>query len=258
MVSESVSRLLIDFQRGQSNFDGSFIKEANLQTQFLPFISFRKAYLPVADFRHSILPGANFEAAILYRANFEQANLLAADLRSSDLTQANLSHGLLAGSSLVEADLSGANLSGACLSHADLSSANLRNANLLGANLKGVNLSQANLFGARIDLHALISAILSSTMMPNGEVQTRSPTSAGGPVPVANMISCTRIASSLVNQRPPKLTSQKSECTEVRAMTPDNVVKFKPDAVRRHVWFQFTERSGDLDLSIINPPMESG
>jgi hypothetical protein len=273
MVSEQVNWLLHAFQKGQVDFDNTLIKRADLQTQFLPFVSFRKACLPEADFRHAILPGADFSGAVLSRANFEHANLLAASLDWTNLTQANLSHVLMARSTLIGSDLSGADLVGASLSGADLSSANLRNANLAGANLKGTNLHKANLFGARIDPNALADANLDFTVMPNGDCHTRSQSPEKGSVPVANMMSYTRIAHSLSSQRTARsslekpLESAKQPQPPAPFQAPDVPTANPPFADRstlqgmdtpksppqKHVWFRFAEQSGDLDLAIIHP-----
>ena len=276
MVSEQVNRLLHAFRKGQTNFDNILIKRADLQTQFLPLVSFRKACLPEADFRHAILPGSDFSGAFLSRANFEHANLLATSLDWANLAQANLGHGLIARSTLVGADLSGANLAGASLSCADLSSANLRNADLKGANLKGANLCKANLFGARVDPNALADTILDFTVMPNGECHTRSRVSEKVSVPVANMMSYTRIAHSLSNQRttqpafieasePPEApispkSSQPIESSQAIEASDNDLSRRPTDKLKsrspKHVWFRFAEQSGDLNLAIF--PLENG
>lgn len=274
MVSEQVNRLLHAFRKGQVNFDNILIKKADLQTQFLPFISFRKACLPEADFRHAILPGADLNGAILPRANFEHANLLATSLEWANLAQANLGHVLMARSSLIGADLSGANLVGASLAGADLSSANLRNANLKGANLQGANLCKANLFGARIDPNALADAILDFAVMPNGECHTRSPaTDTEASVPVANMMSYTRLARALDHQRGAKSNFEKIAAPSQPSESPERPKRFEQSKAldpfadsfmlqetddrkvlpEKHVWFRFAEQSGDLDLAIYCP-----
>lgn len=258
MIPYQVHQLLTAFQQGRSNFDEVSLKHADLQAQRLPFVSFKRAKLLEANFRHAILPGVILNAAILEQANFEHANLLASDLSWATLIRANLSHALLACSDLSGADLTGANLSGASLSNASLCSANLRNANLAGANLKGTDLSRAILFGARLDPHALKDAILNFTVMPNGDCNTNEKATQKTPISLSGVMSYSRLARSLNKQRSRQLQSVVSAAKpakiSAKLIEPDNIafVSEKADGTQ-NVTFHFSEKSGDLDLSVINP-----
>lgn len=257
MINHTLYNLLTAFAQGQTTFDSVLIKNASLQARFLPFISFRKACMPAADFRHAILPGANFEGAILGGSNFEHANLLAADLAWANLTQANLGHTLLSRSTLIGANLANANLSGASMLEVDLTSANLRNANLSGVSLKGANLSKANLFGARIDAKALSEAILEFTVMPNGECVSQNQEQQSDMPNVENLTSDISLATPL--EQPP--AANKSEDYQPATATDSSVNQsslglsaartpsFRPKG-SKHIWFQFTENSADLDLKV--------
>ncbi len=266
MINHTLHHLLTALAQGQTIFDSVLIKNANLQARLLPFISFRKACMPAADFRHAILPGANFEGATLGGSNFEHANLLASDFAWANLTQANLGHTLLSRSMLVGANLANANLAGASMLEVDLTSANLRNANLSGVSLKGANLSKANLFGARIDANALSEAILEFTIMPNGECLSQNqepqldwplsadamsnshlPHTQDNP-PVIHRSGDDPRAATPGRQAP----SSSPNMAPAPDMSPASTPSFQHKG-NKHIWFQFTENSADLDLKVVTP-----
>lgn len=241
---DRITDLFTKFQQGQTDFDNLLLKEANFQAQFLPFISLKKACLVEADWRHSVLPGANLSGATLRLSNFEHANLLSADLSWAQMSHCNFGHALLTFSTLAGADLANAQLTGASLAHANLHSANLRNANLAGANLKWADLSRANLFGARIEPQALAETILDYTVMPNGECRTnRHRADSKTSVPVANLMSYTRVANSLNQLRDSQNQSSENDHPNIGNKTQVDTL--------RQVAFQFSEKSGDLDLKLV-------
>lgn len=257
MINHTLRDILTAFAQGQTKFDNALIKNANLQARLLPLIRFRKACLPAADFRHAILPGADFEGAMLEGSNLEHANLLASNLAWANLAQANLGHTLLSSSTLIGANLANANLSGAAMLGVDLTSANLRNANLSGVNLKGANLSKANLFGARIDVKALSEAFLEFTIMPSGDCISSNQAQPPTPPPATNLTSYTHLApvsdqqrqASDTNNHPPATAPKTAPASS--APVPDRPsTKSQP---HKHIWFQFTENSADLDLRVTTP-----
>lgn len=257
MINHTLHHLLTALAQGQTTFDSILIKNANLQARLLPFISFRNACMPTADFRHAILPGANFEGATLGGSNFEHANLLAADFAWANLTQANLGHTLLSRSTLVGANLANANLAGASMLEVDLTSANLRNANLSGVSLKGANLSKANLFGARVDANALSEAILEFTIMPNGEClsqnQEQSPDLPNGEKLTSDASLTTPPGQSPAarhsqDHQPDTATDSQVNQSSLK-IAATRTPSFRPKG-SKHIWFQFTENSADLDLKV--------
>ena len=257
-MSDAVNSLLAAIAQGQTVFNQLVVKDANLQAQFLPFVSFAEACLLRVDFRHSILPGANFGGARMTAANLDHVNLLGANLAGADLAQASLEHALLGCSNLVRANLANANLTGACLTEVDLTSANLRNANLIGANLKGANLSQANLFGARLDPHALADVILDTTVMPDGRRLAQAESRSKDPATPVNLTSYPRLASPLNNPSPSTAPANPPSAALVMPTLPAKsanssatVAFLQNQNNPKHVWFQFSENSGDLDLGLV-------
>ena len=257
-MSDAVNSLLAAIAQGQTVFNQLVVKNANLQAQFLPFVSFAEACLLRVDFRHSILPGANFGGARMTFANLDHVNLLGANLAGADLAQASLEHALLGCSNLVGVNLANANLTGASLTAVDLTSANLRNANLAGANLKGANLSKANLFGARLDPHALTDVILDATVMPDGRCLAQTESCSKDPTGPVNLTSYPRLASTLSTPSPSTAPAKAQNAPPVMPTRPPQsanssatVAFLRNQNSPKHVWFQFSENSSDLDLGLV-------
>ena len=145
--------------------DGRDLRNARMDTAFLPGVSMQKIRLEGAELTRSIMEGAN-----LKWANLNNATLLVARLENADLSGAQLIDTFLMGARLGHAKLQGANLNGANLSLVRLEGANLswvelKKANLSAAWLKRANIQFAKLDGANFNSTRLESAILRWTQL---------------------------------------------------------------------------------------------
>ena len=195
------------------------------------------------------------------RMNYDKIEEVKRDggnLAGGELAQASLEHALLGCSNLVGVNLANANLTGASLTAVDLTSANLRNANLAGANLKGANLSKANLFGARLDPHALTDVILDATVMPDGRCLAQTESCSKDPTGPVNLTSYPRLASTLSTPSPSTAPAKAQNAPPVMPTRPPQsanssatVAFLRNQNSPKHVWFQFSENSSDLDLGLV-------
>ena len=140
---------LADVSPPDGDFDGAYLREADLDEADLTFARFKKANLSKAsllraNFFHAHLEEAILEEARLERAFMEGARLCGAKLRSAQLAGANLQTANFNGADLREADLSKTDLRWADLQGADLRGASLYQANLQNANLEGARAGGAN------------------------------------------------------------------------------------------------------------------
>lgn len=111
--------------------------------------------------------GADWSELVLYRGAFTDSVAVGTVFRDAELVQARIVR-----SDLTDADLRGATLYGAYLTDSVLRGADLRDADLRFADFSGADLTGADLTGAQIEDTVFDTAILSSTVMPDGSIRT--------------------------------------------------------------------------------------
>ncbi|MDJ0519911.1 MAG: pentapeptide repeat-containing protein [Trichodesmium sp. MO_231.B1] len=153
--------ILQQYTKGEKNFTGIILCEANLSKVDLNQINLSQAVLNLTNFSE---------------ANLSEANLNGAKLNVSRLTKTNLTHAKLNGANLnlanlIQANLSNAELIEAKLIRAELIRANMSNANLKGANLTEADLREAILKQANLQLVDLHSARLRSSCLANSNLE---------------------------------------------------------------------------------------
>ncbi len=159
--SMNQEEILQQYTKGEKNFTGIILCEAN----------FSKVNLNQINLSQAILNLTNFS-----EANLSEANLNGAKLNVSRLTKINLTHAKLNGANLnlanlIQANLSNAELIEAKLIRAELIRANMSNANLKGANLAEADLREAILKQANLQLVDLHSARLRSSCLANSNLE---------------------------------------------------------------------------------------
>ena len=111
--------------------------------------------------------GADWSELVLYRGELIDSVAVGTSFRDAEMVQTRIVR-----SDLTGADLSGSTLYGAFLTDSVLRNADLRNADLRFADFSGADLTGADLTGAQIEDTVFDTAIVSSTVMPDGSIST--------------------------------------------------------------------------------------
>ncbi|NEQ41571.1 MAG: pentapeptide repeat-containing protein [Okeania sp. SIO3I5] len=208
--SMNQEQILQQYTKGEKNFTGIILCEANLSKVNLNQINFSQAVLNLTNFSeanlseanlngaklnvsrltkinltHAKLNGANLNLANLIQADLSYAELIEAKLIRAELIRANMSNANLKGANLIEADLReailkqanlqlvdlhSAHLRNSCLENSNLERANLHRANLSKADLRGVNFSNAELIQANLSLSNLSQANLKGANLKGADL----------------------------------------------------------------------------------------
>lgn len=178
--------LLNKYAKGERDFSGIILCEANLNRVNLSKANFSKAILSLTNLSGANLSEANLTKAKLNVARLSSTNLAGAKLNGAilnvanairaDMSEAELIDATLIRAELIRADMSYANLKGANLTEADLREATLREANLeladlSGACLRGSNLTCANLERANLQRTDLSRADLRGANLSQTELR---------------------------------------------------------------------------------------